>query len=68
MDKNMTLRDLLKKTMPMSVLMTIGNFNTNQTIYSCVYDYEIDDEYKSWEVIDIEVSDSCLYIRIKEVN
>ena len=64
----MKLADLLKKTIPMSVLITLGNFDTNQTIYFRVYDYEIDDEYKNWEIIDIDVSDSCLYIRIKEVK
>lgn len=63
----MKLQDLLKKTIAMSVLMTIDNFDTNQTIYFRVYDYEIDSEYKDWEVVDIDVSDDCLYIRIKEV-
>jgi len=63
----MKLQDLLKKTIPMSVLMTIGNFETSQTIYYRVYDYEIDNEYKNWEIIDIDVNIDCLYIRIKKV-
>lgn len=63
----MKLQDLLKKTMPSSVLMTIDNFETTQLIYYRVYDYEIESEHLGWEVVDIDVIDNCLYIRIKEV-